>query len=98
MAAQYRDLVTPGEVASVDEVPRGEGRIVRVGMAKHAVYRDDEGVLHARQANCPHLGAVVRWNRLEKSWDCPAHGSRFEPCAGACLNGPAPHGLAAVDD
>jgi len=98
MAAQYRDLVTPGEVGSVDDVPRGEGRIVRVGIAKHAVYRDDDGVLHARLANCPHLGAIVRWNPLENSWDCPAHGSRFEPCAGACLNGPAPRGLQAVDD
>jgi len=42
---------------------------------------------------CPHLGAVVRWNDQEQSWDCPAHGSRFGP-DGTLLEGPATEGLA----
>lgn len=37
---------------------------------------------------CTHLGAAVTWNDLERSWDCPAHGSRFAP-DGALLEGPA---------
>lgn len=41
---------------------------------------------------CPHLGAVVRWNNAERSWDCPAHGSRFSP-DGQLLEGPAKRGL-----
>ena len=46
---------------------------------------------------CPHLGAVVRWNTAEGSWDCPAHGSRFAP-NGELLEGPATRGLAVVPD
>ena len=35
----------------------------------------------------------VAWNRAERSWDCPCHGSRFAP-DGAVLQGPAVQPLA----
>jgi Rieske Fe-S protein len=31
---------------------------------------------------------VVQWNSTEGSWDCPCHGSRFDPY-GKVLNAPA---------
>lgn len=37
---------------------------------------------------CPHAGAIVRWNAAESTWDCPAHGSRFE-ATGRLIEGPA---------
>jgi Rieske Fe-S protein len=61
-----------------------------------AVYRDEAGHCHERSASCPHLGAVVSWNQAEKSWDCPAHGSRFD-CLGRVLNGPASADLAPAE-
>lgn len=37
---------------------------------------------------CTHLGGVLRWNDQEQSYDCPLHGSRFDP-DGRVLEGPA---------
>ncbi|MDX1953152.1 MAG: FAD-dependent oxidoreductase [Verrucomicrobiota bacterium] len=87
VAAQYSDLLKPGEVKSVDEIKRGEGAILRRGGHIVAAYRDENGALTERSAICRHLGCVVRWNNLEKTWDCPCHGSRYDGY-GSVLNGP----------
>lgn len=86
MAAQYIDHVTAGE--NQEDIKKGEGWILSEGLHKTAAYRDQHGKLHKMSANCPHLGACVRRNSVEKTWDCPAHGSRFDP-KGKVLNGPA---------
>jgi len=41
---------------------------------------------------CPHMGCALKWNRAERSWDCPCHGSRFAE-DGALLDNPATGGL-----
>ncbi|HWS54563.1 MAG TPA: FAD-dependent oxidoreductase [Pyrinomonadaceae bacterium] len=98
VAAQYTDLLTGGEVESAAEVAPGAGAVVRRGLKKVAVYRDEQGALHERSAVCAHLGCVVAWNDKEKSWDCPCHGSRYSPTDGHVLNGPAINGLAPADE
>jgi glycine/D-amino acid oxidase-like deaminating enzyme/nitrite reductase/ring-hydroxylating ferredoxin subunit len=95
--AQYADKLTAGEVEGAEEVAGGSGSVVRRGLTKVAVYRDEQGNLHEYSAICPHLGCVVSWNSAEKSWDCPCHGSRFDPF-GRVINGPAISGLAQVDE
>jgi Rieske Fe-S protein len=75
-------------VSGEDEIPSGCGAIVRDGLRKLAVYRDSVGRVHTRSATCPHLGCVVRWNPLERSWDCPCHGSRFD-ALGRLIMGPS---------
>jgi Rieske Fe-S protein len=96
--SQYRDWFTSGEIDSVHEIAPGQGAIVRQREEKLAVYRDNDGGLHALSAACTHLGCVVAWNSAEKSWDCPCHGSRFD-VHGEVLHGPAVKPLeAAVAD
>ncbi len=97
LAAQYGDWLTGGEVKSADEVPPGQGALVRRGLTKLAVYRDAKGTVHEMSAACPHLGAVVQWNPGEKTWDCPCHGSRFT-CTGAVQHGPAATALKPVEE
>lgn len=86
-ASTYTEYLTPGD-AKVDEIRPGEGAVVRKGLHKLAVYRDNAGKLTATTAVCNHLGCIVHWNAVEKSWDCPCHGSRFD-CTGKVVMGPA---------
>jgi glycine/D-amino acid oxidase-like deaminating enzyme/nitrite reductase/ring-hydroxylating ferredoxin subunit len=65
----------------------GSGVVVRSGIRPTAVSTVD-GETCALSAVCSHLGAVVTWNDAERSWDCPAHGSRFA-ANGTVLEGPA---------
>lgn len=91
---QYREYLTGGDVKSRDDVRPGCGAILREGLKKLAVYRADDGSLHEHSAVCPHMGCIVAWNALEKSFDCPCHGGRYAPVDGQVLNGPATRGLA----
>src|SRR5688572_2061248 len=96
VALQYTDWLTGGDVASAGEIPPGSGAILRRGLEKIAAYRDEQGRLHERLAACPHLGCVVHWNPAETTWDCPCHGSRFDPY-GKVVNGPANRDLAPAE-
>jgi glycine/D-amino acid oxidase-like deaminating enzyme/nitrite reductase/ring-hydroxylating ferredoxin subunit len=96
VVSQYADWLTGGDVSSADEIAPGSGAIVRRGLEKLAVYRDEQGKTHECLAKCPHLGCVVHWNPAETTWDCPCHGSRFDPY-GKVINGPANRDLAPAE-
>ena len=66
----------------------GQGKVVQRGFNKLAMYKDEANKLHLCSGICPHLGAVLSFNEIEKTWDCAAHGSRFN-LQGEILNGPA---------
>ena len=76
------------DVEDTDEIPPGEGAIVKINGDKFAVYRSEEGELHHLSPVCTHLKCIVQWNNDHKSWDCPCHGSRFQ-ATGEVLSGPA---------
>lgn len=82
------DRLSPAQAGSAADVPAGEARVVRAGLGKIGVYRDEQGTAHGVSLRCTHLGCLVRFNAAERSWDCPCHGSRFA-VDGSVIAGPA---------
>ncbi|MBC7537295.1 MAG: FAD-dependent oxidoreductase [Bacteriovorax sp.] len=85
---QYKDWLIEKKLGNLDSIKVGEGVVYRDGLQIVAAYKDDYGNLELNSAVCPHLGGIVHWNKAEKSWDCPCHGSRFD-CHGKVIDGPA---------
>lgn len=75
--------------------PEGQGRVGRAGVLPKATATVD-GKTCSVAAICTHLGGTLKWNDADQSWDCPLHGSRFDP-AGEVLEGPATKRLATDD-
>ncbi len=72
----------------ISELALDDAAIIEIGGQKAGAYRDTRGKLHIVSATCTHMGCTVAWNTIEKTWDCPCHGSRFT-IKGEILNGPA---------
>lgn len=70
------------------EISTGEGKVVDFNGKRVGFYRDDKGKTYIVDTTCTHLGCELQWNKSEKSWDCPCHGSRFS-YDGTILEGPA---------
>jgi len=89
-------LLPPDKLASFSDMAPGEGRVVKVDGDTVALYKDEQGELHAISPTCTHMGCHVTWNNMEKTWDCPCHGARYSP-DGAVLTGPAVKSLENID-
>jgi Rieske Fe-S protein len=83
-----RDWLAGAEGTSLEELPRGTGRILNLDGKKVAAHRDDSGKVVLCSPVCTHLQCIVGWNHAEQTWDCPCHGSRFKP-TGEVISGPA---------
>lgn len=69
-------------------LPVGEGRLMTVEGKRVGAYKAEDGTVYTINPICTHMGCVLEWNADEKSWDCPCHGSRYDP-TGRLLSGPA---------
>lgn len=63
---------------SFDDIKLGDGGIVEIDGEKVGIYKRKDGEVFAVKPFCGHLGCLVSWNNLEKTWDCPCHGSRYD--------------------
>ena len=63
---------------TIRDIENEQGRIVEIDGKKVGVYKDKTGKLYGIKPVCTHLGCELSWNNLEKTWDCPCHGSRFD--------------------
>jgi glycine/D-amino acid oxidase-like deaminating enzyme/nitrite reductase/ring-hydroxylating ferredoxin subunit len=72
----------------VENIRPAEGKIIKIDNKKIGVYRDTNNKLYMLNTTCPHMKCKVQWNEVEKTWDCPCHGSRFS-YDGTFIDGPA---------
>jgi Rieske Fe-S protein len=95
--AQYKRMLQ-SDIKDIEDLAPGEGGVQNPTTKQPvAVYKDEEGKVHKFSALCPHMKGVICWNRVEKSWDCPVHGSRFSK-DGVQIMGPAKAGLEPFND
>jgi glycine/D-amino acid oxidase-like deaminating enzyme/nitrite reductase/ring-hydroxylating ferredoxin subunit len=89
-------LFSHEKLQELAEMSPDEGKVVKYEDTKIALYKDEQGKLHAIKPTCTHMGCEVKWNMVERSWDCPCHGARFD-MDGKVLNGPADRDLEAIN-
>ena len=71
----FNKLDVPKE--GIEQVRNGQGKIVEIEGKKVGVYKNEQGEIFKVKPNCQHLGCELAWNNLDKTWDCPCHGSRY---------------------
>lgn len=60
-----------------EEIANNSGSIIEINNKKVGIYKDSDGNIYAVNPICTHLGCLLSWNDVDKTWDCPCHGSRF---------------------
>jgi Rieske Fe-S protein len=76
----------------LDRIKNGQGAVIRYKGHRVGASRDDNGKLHLIHAVCSHMGCGLKWNKDERTFDCPCHGSRFD-VNGNVVNSPASKGI-----
>ena len=74
--------------AKPKDINPGEGKIVNDNGLKIGIYKDEKGKEYKVIPKCMHLGCELSWNALDKTWDCPCHGSRYS-YEGKLIYGPS---------
>lgn len=83
-------------IKSYTELENDSGGVVDYNGKKLGIYKDKDGKMFAVVPYCKHLGCELTWNNLEKTWDCPCHGSRYK-YTGEMITEPTTEGLVTVD-
>jgi glycine/D-amino acid oxidase-like deaminating enzyme/nitrite reductase/ring-hydroxylating ferredoxin subunit len=83
-------------IDELTDIAAGEGKVVKYEGNTIALYKDEAHHIHAVNSKCTHMKCSVAWNSVEKSWDCPCHGSRFS-YGGVMLTAPAQKDLEVIN-
>lgn len=62
----------------ISKIKNDNGAIIKIDGTSVGIYKDSSGKIFAVKPTCTHLGCLLTWNNLDKTWDCPCHGSRFD--------------------
>jgi len=63
---------------------------------KCGIYIDEENKEHVVSNICPHMKCNLMFNTIDKTWDCPCHGSRFN-IDGKAIKGPSVYDISIKD-
>lgn len=77
MSSLVINKISPA-IINYNDLPNNSGGVVNYKGKKLGVYKDATGTPFAVIPYCKHLGCELSWNNLEKTWDCPCHGSRYD--------------------
>ncbi len=69
-------LKIPNEALSA--IKNDNGGIIKIDGTSVGIYKDKDGKIFAVNPTCTHIGCLLTWNNIDKTWDCPCHGSRFD--------------------
>ena len=81
--------------AKPKNIKPGEGKIVNDNGIKVGIYKDENNTEYKVIPKCMHLGCELTWNSLDKTWDCPCHGSRYT-YEGKLIYGPSKKDLKTI--
>lgn len=63
--------------SELKDVKIGEGKIININNKKVGVYKSQTGEIFKVKPYCTHLGCELHFNNVDKTWECPCHGSKF---------------------
>lgn len=74
----------------------GKAMVICKDGKRVGVYVDEDGKGHVVSNVCPHLKCFLTFNTVDKTWDCPCHGSRFD-INGNSIKGPSVYNIKIVE-
>lgn len=70
-------------IASRFKIPKNELKDIKIGEGKIiknekvGVYKSQIGEIYKVKPYCTHLECQLHFNNIDKTWECPCHGSKF---------------------
>lgn len=71
---------------------KNRAAVTKINGKRVGVYFDKDGNKHVVSNICPHLKCFLTFNMVDKTWDCPCHGSRFD-IDGNAIKGPSAYDI-----
>ena len=91
---EAKNLVRP---LNYGEGTPGKGYVtINYNGKKIGLYKDENEKEYKVIPKCMHLGCELSWNSLDKTWDCPCHGSRYT-FEGKLIYGPSTKDLKIIE-
>ena len=79
----------------IKELDLTEGKIIKLNHGRYGIYRDEKNTIHITKAKCTHLGCGLSFNKVDRVYECPCHGSMFN-YNGSVIHGPARDNLQTI--